>query len=72
MNEKMIRKQIIQVLVVQQWEKCKGELRAMIALQGSYFSEYDGNKAVINNTWRELQDLTEKFIKEVEDNGLNE
>lgn len=67
MNDEML----ISILCVQQWEKCKGELRALIALQGSKLSEYKGNKVITNRKWEQLEKLVEHLVKEIEDNDLD-
>lgn len=58
----------------QQWERCKGELRALIALQGSYHSAaLPGQKE--SHEMERLHQLTEvvnEFILEVSDNALCE
>lgn len=57
------RWEIIQVLKLQQWEKCKGELRAMVMLEGSHTSTEPGQ-------WKEMHDFVEEFIKNFEDEGF--
>ena len=52
-----------------QWERCKGELRAMVALQGSHDSVYDEPRPL---EWERLRDRVEDFIKDVEDHSLAE
>lgn len=63
---------LISILCAQQWEKCKGELNAMVALQGSRLTQYDGNKVVVDVQWRKLQTLVDDFTHQVEFNGLHE
>lgn len=58
---------IADALKAQQWERAKGELRALVALQGSH--ESNGSNT---ERWRELDRSVEDFIKSVEDNGLQE
>lgn len=53
----------------QQWERAKGELRALVSLQGSYHSGCEGDQW---EKYRELSERTEKFIEEVEDDALQE
>ena len=68
----MIDERLIQILCMQQWEKCKGELRALIALQGSVLSKYEGNQVVENRVWKQLEGRVEHFIEDVECSGLAE
>jgi hypothetical protein len=55
-------------LKAQQWERAKGELRALVALQGSYAS--------INEDMAEKNDrlntAVEMFIQRIEEDGLQE
>jgi hypothetical protein len=62
---------LISILCVQQWEKCKGELKALIALQGSRLVKYEGNKAIINREWQQLLKRVNEFVKEVEEKELH-
>lgn len=62
---------LISILCAQQWEKCKGELNALISLQGSKKSKYEGNKAVVNREWRMLIDRVNEFVKDVQENELH-
>ena len=71
MNSKKLRDELIGVLKSQQWEKCKGELRAFIALDGAHYCNYEGNK-VMPGDWEEIQRRTDEFIKSIEDDGLHE
>lgn len=48
------------------WEITKGYLRGMVGLIGAVPSTSDDNR------WEELKERVEKFIKEVEDDGLQE
>jgi hypothetical protein len=50
------------------WERAKGELRALVALQGSYGSRAVGDTS--EQTWEKLEKRVDAFIKYVEDNGL--
>jgi len=54
------------MLKSQQWERVKGELRAMVAMQGSYQAGENTEQ------WNRLDCIVEDFIREVEDNGLDE
>ena len=54
---------LISILCAQQWEKCKGELKALIALQG--------NKAIRNREWEQLSEHVNALISAVEDNELH-
>lgn len=48
-----------------EWEAAKGHLRALCALQGSYVS-------TDNRDYETIRKRVEKFIKDIEDNGLHE
>jgi hypothetical protein len=61
-----LARQIRTPLVMAQWERAKGELQALVALQGSYDGGGDAAK------YEELKPLVEKFIQDVEDNGYAE
>jgi hypothetical protein len=50
------------------WEEAKGKLRALVALQGSYFGEVPENI----NRWKDLDKAVSEFIRHVEDYGLHE
>ena len=55
----------------QQWERAKGELRALIALQGSYsFGRDIGDRR--EERWVTLEKRVNAFVQDVEDNGLQE
>lgn len=58
----------------QQWERCKGELRAFVLLQGSYHSaSLAGEKpSSLEVRMRRAKDMVEAFIVEMEDQGLHE
>lgn len=56
-----------------QWERAKGELRALVHMQGSYISgEAPGGTSSETERWLELGLRVEAFIKSVEDDGLQE
>lgn len=61
---------LISILCTQQWEKCKGELNALVALQGCRKTKYEGNKAITNREWEQLLKKINSFIEEVEINEL--
>lgn len=63
---------LILILKVQQWEKCKGELNALVALAGSQLSEYIGNEPVRNQKWEMLEREIKNFVSVVEDEGWQE
>ena len=52
------------MLVAAQWEKVKGELRALGAMKGATVETGD--------EWIEIRDNIEKVIKDFEDNSLHE
>lgn len=58
----------------QQWERAKGELRAMVALLGSQPAKYEHGtgRHLPNAKWEKLNALTADFIRDVESNGLHE
>jgi hypothetical protein len=49
-----------------QWEKAKGELRALVALQGSYPAGENTER------WKACNDAVEAFVDKVEFEGLAE
>jgi len=53
----------------QQWEIAKGHLRALVVMQGSYFSS---GKTHEDQRWQELEEKVEAFIKDIQDNALQE
>ena len=57
-----------------QWERCKGELRALVALQGSYESnDYACRKEGLPTTgdhWRHCGKIVEDFIIQATHKGL--
>ena len=56
-------------LLMAQWERAKGELRAVVAIKGSHYS---GTQTGTYESYQELDALVEKFIREIEDHGLAE
>jgi len=62
---------LISILCAQQWEKCKGDLMALVALQGSCLTKYEGNKALGNRKWEQLLKNINAFINDVEENELH-
>jgi hypothetical protein len=67
----MNRQDLISILKAQQWEKCKGELQAFIALSGQRPPEYDGNQ-LIKGEYKYIQEYVDIFRKNIEDEGLHE
>jgi hypothetical protein len=63
----MERHNIIGALKSQQWQKCKGELNAMVALAGSHAST-----SIHGNNWQELEKAIDHFIEYIEDESLHE
>lgn len=63
----VIREELILVLKAQQWEKCKGELRALVALAGAHQSTYQAEPR-----WLELEVKINDFMNNIEDEGLQE
>ncbi len=61
-------------LKAQQWERAKGELRALVALQGSYNTSDEPPGVVHPETtrWYALQTHVEQFIKSIEYDALQE
>lgn len=57
-------------LKAQQWERANGELRALVALQGSYTTRAVGDERPAK--WERLEQYINNFIKHVEDNALQE
>lgn len=55
----------------QQWERAKGELRALVAIQGSY-SLGRGPGDDEPEKWQRLQMAVDEFIRSVENDGLQE
>jgi hypothetical protein len=60
--------QIDAMLKAQQWERAKGELRAFVAMQGSYVS----GATERTTRWETLDVAVEAFIGDTELNGLHE
>jgi hypothetical protein len=56
---------VAEALKSAQWERAKGELRALVALQGSHVTTTSAD------TWERLSAAVEDFIKEVEESGLD-
>lgn len=54
------------MLKAAQWERAKGELRAFVAIQGSYPSGENSER------WRQLEARVDSFIASVEDDALDE
>ncbi len=63
----MDREELILVLKAQQWEKCKGELRSLLALTGSHKSTSSEGDIFVT-----LEDKIEEFITYIEDNEFHE
>ena len=61
--------QLHDALAAQQWERTKGELRATVALQGSWSSGEDSEQW---RRWKRLEHQVESFIGSVEENALQE
>ncbi len=59
----MKRNELISVLKSQQWEKCKGELFSLVALDGSNISHFEPCY------YEELQQKIKTFIEEINDSG---
>lgn len=51
-----------------QWERAKGELRSLVALQGAYLARRGSTEP----RWIQLSKRVEAFIKEIEDEALQE
>jgi hypothetical protein len=58
----------------QQWERCKGELRALVTLQGSYHSAglAGGVKSFEERRLEFINDAVETFIGKIESESLHE
>lgn len=56
------------MLLAAQWERAKGELRALASMQGNRASHADSDPG----KWQDLTERVEAFIESVEDNGLHE
>jgi hypothetical protein len=59
-------------LKAQQWEKAKGELHALVALQGSYTSPLPTHMQEEPSRWERLSKAVEAFISDIEDDALQE
>jgi len=68
----MTEQDILSALKAQQWERAKGELRALVAIQGSQPTRYDMTHKPIETMYEPLLKAVEKFIKQIEDHGLHE
>ena len=54
-----------------QWERAKGELRALVALQGSYsLGRAPGDREPAK--WQRLEQAVNAFIEQIEDHALQE
>jgi len=54
-----------------QWERAKGELRALVALQGSYsLGRGPGDETPAK--WQRLEQAIDAFIQQIEDHSLQE
>jgi uncharacterized protein YehS (DUF1456 family) len=62
----MKREDLILVLKLQQWEKCKGELAALVALEGAHTSTYEPCN------YSQLKEKISKFIEEIQEESLLE
>ncbi len=52
------------------WERAKGELRALVEIQGSYSSAEREPKG--ESKWERLEAAVNAFVTQVEDDGLHE
>lgn len=69
MSEKARMYDAIELQSVQQWERAKGEMRALISLLGCVPSEYNGEGVVISGRhYQELAAEFDSFVKKVEHN----
>jgi hypothetical protein len=59
----MKREELILSLKLQQWEKCKGELAALVALEGAHISTSEDCKVC------KLRKKINSFIYEIEEEG---
>lgn len=66
----MSDRQTFDALKAMQWERAKGELRTMIALQGSIPFDYETPQE--DKTWVKLLRAVNAFIIKIEDAGLHE
>lgn len=51
------------------WQRAKGELKSML---DTFYPEYTAKGQEVESNFAELQEVINKFIKEVEDNGLHD
>lgn len=60
------------MLKAMQWERAKGELRALVMMQGSYYPMYEARTGarLSNSKWIKLVQLVNGLIKQVEDEEL--
>ena len=65
----MAKFEIDAMLKAAQWERAKGELRALVSMQGSYSSGGDDTHEY--KRWQDLEKRVEAFVADVEDNGLH-
>ncbi len=66
----MDKEDLISILKAQQWEKCKGELMALIALEERHTTTYNRNmeeKTDLSN----LEEQVKFFIEGIEEDALN-
>jgi len=63
----MVKFLLEDALLSQQWEKAKGELRALVALRGAYTCGTEEPYP-----FQLTEKAVDKFIKEIEHNGLHE
>ena len=61
---------VASALLMAQWERAKGELRAVVVIKGSYHS--GGSQTSTYESYEELDALVENFIRAIEDGGLTE
>lgn len=61
---------ILYAMKAQQWERAKGELRAMVAVKGAVSSTSAGSTG--KEPWAQLEEAVEEFITHVEGEGLQE
>ena len=56
----------------QQWERAKGELRALVAICGSYSDGIPSHMKTEPDNWQVLEKRIDEFVKSVEDDGLTD
>lgn len=59
---------IVNMMKAQQWERAKGELRALAYMQGSY----PAGGGHTFERWKNIHNRIEAFIKDIHDHGLHE